>query len=135
MLAAILEVLLELLAETLLQLFAEALFELGFESLAHSVRRGRSSNPILAGIGLCIVGAAAGLVSCWGFPKPLVQPARLLPELTLVLAPPATGGAMHIYGSWRRRRGGDPTLLATFWGGAIFAFAMGLARAVCITRP
>jgi hypothetical protein len=134
MLAAILELLLQLLAEILLQLFTEVLFELGFASLAHSLRRGRSANPILAGIGLCIVGSAAGFITCWVFPKPLVRPARLLPGLSLVVAPLATGAAMHVYGSWRRGRGGDPTLLATFWGGAIFAFAMGLARAVCITR-
>jgi hypothetical protein len=38
---------------------------------------------------------------------------------------------MHVYGSWRRRRGGDPSLLATFWGGATFALAMGLARSTC----
>jgi hypothetical protein len=135
MLGAILEVLLQLLVEILLQIFAEVLFELGFASLAHSVRRGHSANPILAGLGLCIVGAVAGFISCWVFPEPLVRPARLLPGLSLVSAPLATGAAMHVYGSWRRERGGDPTLLATFWGGAIFACAMGLARAVCIARP
>src|SRR6266849_3961780 len=109
MLGFILELLLELLAEILLQLFAELLFELGFQSVAHSVRRGRTANPLL-------------------------RPVPLFPKLSLVLAPLATGAAMHVYGSWRRRRGGDPSLLATFWGGAIFALAMGLARSVCTPR-
>lgn len=134
MLGFILELLLELLAEILLQLFAELLFELGFQSVAHSVRRGRTANPLLAAIGLFIIGALAGFVTCWILPHPLLRPVPLFPKLSLVLAPLATGAAMHVYGSWRRRRGGDPSLLATFWGGAIFALAMGLARSVCTPR-
>jgi hypothetical protein len=39
-----------------------------------------------------------------------------------------------LFGQWRRRRGGDPTLLATFWGGALFAFAMAAARWLLIGR-
>jgi len=134
MLGFILELLLELLAEILLQLFAELLFELGFQSLEHSVRRGRTANPLLAAIGLFIIGAVAGFVTCWILPHPLLRPVALFPKLSLVLAPLATGASMHVYGSWRRRKGGDPSLLATFWGGATFALAMGLARSMCTPR-
>ncbi len=134
MLGFILELLLELLAEILLQLFAELLFELGFHSVAHSVRRGRTANPLLAAIGLFIIGALAGFVTCRILPHPLLRPVALFPKLSLVLAPLGTGAAMHVYGSWRRRRGGDPSLIATFWGGVMFALAMGLARSVCSPR-
>ena len=134
MLGLLVELLLQCLAETVLQFLAEVLFELGFQALAHSVRRGRLAKPVLAGIGLIIIGVIVGLATCWLLPGPLVQSAPRLPRLSLVLAPVATGAAMHALGSWRRRRGGDPTLLATFWGGALFAFAMGAARAVCLAR-
>ena len=37
-------------------------------------------------------------------------------------------------GKWRRRLGGRPTYLATFWGGALFAFAAALVRWLTIGR-
>jgi len=37
---------------------------------------------------------------------------------------------MHLYGRWKRTGGKDPSLLATFWGGALFAFAFAAARLV-----
>src|SRR6266508_501864 len=58
----------------------------------------------------------------------------LLAAIGLFITPLGTGAAMHVYGSWRRRRGGDPSLIATFWGGVMFALAMGLARSVCSPR-
>ena len=134
MLGFLAELLLQLLFDALFQLLAEVLFELGFEAIAHSLRRGRSANPVLAAVGLLIIGAAAGFVTCWLLPDPLFRPVRHFPWLSLVLAPLAAGSAMHVLGSWRRRTGGDPTLLATFWGGALFAFTMGAARAVCLGR-
>jgi hypothetical protein len=134
MLGLVVELLLQLLGEAILQLLAEVLLELGFQGLAHSVRRGRLANPVLAGIGLVIIGAIVGFVTCWLFPGPVLHSAPRRPWVSLVLAPLATGAIMHALGSWRRRRGGDPTLLATFWGGALFAFAMSAVRAVCLAR-
>ena len=134
MLAFLLEILLGLLVEVLLQFLAQLFVELGFEAVAHSIRRGRSANPALAAIGLLIIGATGGVVSCWLLPGPLLQPLPHFPGISLVLVPLATGAAMQAFGSWRRRRGGDPSLLATFWGGGLFAFAMGLARWLCVTR-
>lgn len=134
MLAFLLEIVLQLLVEVLVQFFAELLLELGFEAVAHSIRRGRLANPVLAAVGLLIIGAAAGFVSCWILPRPLFRPVPHFSGISLVLAPLATGAAMHAFGCWRRRGGGDPSLLATFWRGALFAFAMGLAPWVCVTR-
>ncbi len=134
MLGFLLELLLQLFAEALFQFIAELLLELGFEAIADSLRRGRSANPVFAAIGLLIIGTAAGFISCWLLPTPLFRPVPHMPRLSLILSPLATGAAMHEFGAWRRRRGGDPSLLATFWGGALFAFAMGVARAVCFAR-
>ncbi|SRR6266849_3750292 len=134
MLALLLEILLQLLVEALLQFVAAIPLELGFEAIAHSIRHGRSANRPLAAVGLLIIGTAAGFISCWVLPSPLLRPLPRFPHISLLLAPLATGAAMHAFGSWHRRQGGDPSLLATFWGGALFAFAMGLVRRICVTR-
>ena len=134
MLAFLLELLLQLLVEALFQFVAELLLELGFEAIAHSVRRGRCANPVFAAVGLFIIGGLVGFVTCWVLPNPLLRPVPHFPRLSLVLAPLATGAAMRAFGAWRRGKGGDPSLLATFWGGALFAFAMGVARALCLAR-
>jgi len=134
MIEALLEALLELLLEAALQLLAEVAFELGLESLGHAFRRSRSANPVLSVLGLFIAGAATGLLSSWLLPHRLFHPTRGVSGISLLLAPLASGAAMHAFGSWRRGRGGDPSFLATFLGGSIFAFAMALARWWCITR-
>lgn len=134
MLAFLLELLLQLLVEALCQFVAELLLEFGFEAIAHSVRRGRSAYPVFGAVGLFIIGGLVGFVTCWVLPNPLLRPVPYVPRLSLVLAPLATGAAMHAFGTWRRRRGGDPSVLATFWGGALFAFAMGVSRTACLAH-
>jgi hypothetical protein len=57
-------ILLGLRVEVLLQFLAQLFVELGFEAVAHSIRRGRSANLALAAIGLLIIGATGGVVSC-----------------------------------------------------------------------
>ena len=67
---------------------------------------------------------------------PPVQPARPKPfvrqhevRLAILLgAPIAAGLVMRAYGKATRRRGRSPSSLATFGGGAIFAFGMHLVR-------
>src|SRR5436309_15794480 len=102
------ELLLQLLFDALFQLLAEVLFELGFQAIAHSLRRGRSANPVLAAVGLLIIGAAAGVATCWLLPHPLFRPVRHFPWLSLVLVPRAAASPIRPLGSWRRRAGGDP---------------------------
>ena len=57
-----------------------------------------------------------------------------LPGLSLVLAPLAAGGAMYLLGEGLRTLGRNPSRLATFYGGAIFASAMALVRWRLISR-
>jgi len=35
---------------------------------------------------------------------------------------------MEQYGQWREENGGERSFIATFWGGALFAFSMALVR-------
>jgi hypothetical protein len=75
---------------------------------------------LASGFGFLAAGCAAGYWSA------LLAPHRVLPKATvngmsMALAPLCAGPAMHYLGRWRRRRGGNPTHLATFWGGGIFA--------------
>jgi hypothetical protein len=121
------EFIFEALAELIYQLVAEIVFEFGGESVKHLFRGRRSANPVFAAFGLILLGALAGFVSSWIFPRPLSRASRF-PGISLILAPICTGVIMNAYGSWRRERGGDPTLLATFWGGATFAFVMAFTR-------
>jgi hypothetical protein len=117
------EFILEFLFETILQIAVE----LGWGSIKHAMRKTRKANPILAAIGIAIIGAGLGLIGSGIFPNRLIKPSPW-PGLSLVLAPIGAGTVMQLFGSWRRQRGGDPSSLATFWGGALFAFSMALVR-------
>jgi hypothetical protein len=121
------EALIELVLEIVLQLIVEVLVECGLRPIADSVERRREANPFLAMIGLFLLGALVGL----GFS--LLVSERLLPRspvpgISLTLAPIVVGTMMHLFGNWLRSRGRKPTLLATFWGGSVFAFAAALVR-------
>lgn len=79
--------------------------------------------------GYAAAGVALGAGSGW------LLPGRLLPMpatqgISLVLSPVASGLAMHFWGSYRRERGRATTSMATFWGGASFAFGCALGRFV-----
>ena len=124
---AIFELLLEIIGEIVLQVLAEILSETLLKSVTHPFRAAHSANPYLAALGTLILGAIVGGVSVLVFPHPLIHPSRF-PGMSLLLAPVTTGFLMQTYGAWQRRRGGNPTCLATFWGGAGFAFAMAVVR-------
>jgi len=51
-----------------------------------------------------------------------------IPGISLVIARLVAGVCMHFLGEWRRRQDRKPTALATFTGGATFAFGMTLIR-------
>jgi len=127
MLEALIEAIVELVGELLLQVLGQVVLELGFGSLAHSFRRGRAANPVLAGVGIALLGTLTGLAASLLLPR-RVLPRSPVPGLGLLVSPLLAGGIMRALGDWRRARGGDPTLLATFWGGALFAFAVAVVR-------
>jgi hypothetical protein len=128
----IVEILLEIFGGTLIQLVLEVLGELAMGTMrlfgVTAVPDSQDlSNMIWSGLGSLVMGGIAGYWSS------LLMPHRVLPRLTVsgpsvVLAPLCAGLAMHVFGRWRRRHGGHPTYLATFWGGGLFAFAMAAVR-------
>jgi hypothetical protein len=82
-------------------------------------------------VGYAAAGFALGAGSGW------LLPSRLLPTpatqgISLVLSPALSGLAMHLWGSYRREGGRPTTAMATFWGGASFAFGCALGRFVAI---
>ena len=121
------ELLFQLVLEIAGQILFEVLTSLGWESLKDSVRAERQSTPVLAGFGHLLMGLLAGLVSLLVFGTRLV-PRPVIPGLSLLLSPIATGIAMHTIGAWWRERGRNRPALFSFWAGAIFAFGMALVR-------
>jgi hypothetical protein len=123
MLDALLEIVFEFLAEFLFQI----LIEIGFESLAEIFRRHRSLSLIASLITITLVGALVGLFWSNMFPRRIL-PKPAVTGISLFLAPICAGLVMKAFGDWRRRGGHEPTRLATFWGGFLFAFSVALVR-------
>lgn len=116
-----------MLFELILEVVVEIIFAFGGEGLVHSMRKERYANPLLAALGYALLGGLAGALGL------LILPQRVFPivgvrGISLILAPIATGLLMKTYGDFRRRHGHTTSGLATFWGGAIFAFSMALVR-------
>jgi hypothetical protein len=102
---------------------------MGISSVRHATSRSRHANPALAALGFLLLGGLCGALTGWLLPNRLL-PAPPVANISLVVAPLAGGVMMHLYGEWKRMAGKDPSLLATYWGGALFAFAFAAARLV-----
>ncbi len=124
LLAALVAAVLEIFGEFLLQIF----FELAAEALSGLFKSQRESSPAVWATRLVLVGAAAGLLSAWLFPHRLIATRVVVPGASLALAPLATGCAMHFVGKRLRGVGRHASNLATFRGGAVFAFSMAFIR-------
>jgi hypothetical protein len=82
----------------------------------------------LAALGYATLGFTLGALSS------VLLPGRVLPPpatrgISLAISPIASGLAMHLWGSARAR---GPHGLASFWGGASFAFGCALGRFVVV---
>ncbi len=66
-------------------------------------------------------------------PHRLFRSGHMFPGISLFIAPILTGFTMHRIGQQLRNLGREPSKLATFYGGAIFAFAMALTRFVLLS--
>jgi hypothetical protein len=123
LLSIIWEVIIEVLGELLLELFVQGVTS----TLAEGFRPKQHASPFLAAVGLIGAGALIGVGTS------IILPHRIFGFQTtrgfsLVLAPLVTGYVMEMYGNWcdkhSRRRSG----LATFPGGAVFAFSVAVVR-------
>jgi hypothetical protein len=77
--------------------------------------------------GLFLLGAVVGGLSLFLWPTAFWKPGPI-PGLSLILGPLGTGATMHVWGKSRRAGGHVTTNLATFAGGAAFAFGSALVR-------
>ena len=121
------EFLIELVVELLFQGLGELVVEGVVRVLGAPFGRRERHHPIIAGIGLLVIGAALGEASCWVWPYRIVGPGPY-PGLSLVISPVINGLVSDVLGAWSERHGRSRTYLATFWGGALFAFGMAGAR-------
>jgi hypothetical protein len=131
MLELLLELVLELVVEVVFQVFVELAFELGLRAVA--TPRRHPAHPFLAAFGYAVLGAALGWGSLWLFPDRIV-PFGGTTGLSIVVSPLCAGTALHYWGAWQRSRGRRTTSLATFHGGAAFAFGMALVRWLGVAR-
>jgi len=127
----LLELLFEFLLQVVLEACGEFLLTLGVESIGHALKGTREASPTLAIVGAAIIGAVCGGTSYAVFRQPILRPGQF-PGLSLVVAPLVSGALMRVVGDNRRAAGKDTTILATFWGAAIFGFTMAAARFLLI---
>jgi hypothetical protein len=106
--------------------FLELVLEWPFSG--YKEKRNRANHhPALAVLGLLLLGALLGAGLTWAWPL-RVLPVVGVPGASLLLSPIAAGLLMAWWGR-KRRAGGHPTTsLATWYGGAAFAFGAALAR-------
>jgi hypothetical protein len=114
-------------AEVFLQLLGELLIQLGVSSFSEPFREQRRAHPIMAGVGVLLLGALVGGLTLFVYSTRIFRPGPIR-GASLLLSPLVTGALMDVYGDWVERRGGFRSYLATFWGGALFAFGMALVR-------
>jgi hypothetical protein len=124
----------EFLWEIALQFLLELLLDAGIQLTRATVRpaTGTSWNLMLSSAGQLFCGAAAGGLTYLLLPQRLFPPVTL-PGISIVLSPLGTGALMYLFGGWVRNRGGSPSSLATFRGGALFAFACAATRFLLIS--
>jgi hypothetical protein len=121
------ELLLNFLWEIFLQIVGELLVEGGFRAAGESFRDRTRAHPVFAGIGIIVMGALAGVIASLVWPTRIFQPGPVR-GVSLIVSPIVTGLVMERYGQWREDRAWSRSSLATFQGGALFAFSMALVR-------
>lgn len=122
MIEAVIELIFEFLGEVLIQTLAEIGLEFGFQS----VKIKKPISPIFASFGLLILGGAIGFLSTLLLPEFIIV--KKLTGLSLIISPICVGLILHYFGKWKQKQGKNPTYLASFWGGATFAFTMAFTR-------
>jgi hypothetical protein len=123
------------LGEFAFELIVQILFELAVELVGSLLTSKRERPWTLRAVYLVLLGATAGLISAALFPHRMISGRHVVHGLSLVLAPIGAGIAMQAIGNRLRTLGRTPTVLTTFAGGAIFAFAMALVRWLIVARP
>lgn len=120
--------LLDIILEVIIPLIAE----LGSESISRKLFKNKTVNKYFALFGYIILGSLFGFVSYLIYPKRIVDTGALS-GISIVVSPIIVGLIMKKWGEHRTRSKKNITVLATFWGGALFAFAYAIVRYLLIT--
>lgn len=139
MIEGLIELFVETIGEAVIQLLFEMIAELGITSIKHASKTSLSTsgpltiteseptNSILAAIGSIMLGALFGGISVVVLPHRILSPPKIH-GLSMLLSPLLSGLVMHGYGRWRDSQNRGHSRLATFAGGALFAFALAATR-------
>ena len=127
------EVIFEILFELFVDILSQILIELGFDSIGSVLKSDKEYSKSFQIIGLILLASLVGLSSIVIFPQKLFQ-TTLFPGISLILSPIIVGIIMHKIGEWKKEHNKKSTLLATFWGGASFAFIIALIRFIVIAN-
>src|SRR5467141_5330368 len=126
LLAALLEIFLEIFGEAVFQFAVEFIGTLILRGIAGEVDRSEFKNPLLGSIGYVFLGGVTGRLSLLFFPHPLFHPSRI-PGLSVVISPVLAGLGMSLVGSTLRKRNKKAVQIESFGYGFGFAFAFGMA--------
>ena len=122
-----LEILIELLGELIIELLPVILFEWGLEKRGDYSNRDVVTDKLLFFGSVFLVGALVGVGITSVLPQ-RIFPKPTLPDVSLIVSPMIAGYLMKLFGNWRLKKGYQPTDLASFFGGALFAFSIALVR-------
>lgn len=117
----------EFFGELLIQFILEIGLEFEFNSISKVFQRKDEANPIYVISGLLILGSLLGLISAWVFPNRIFTRVNM-PGIIIIVSSICAGLVMQLFGSRRIGHGKNASYLASFWGGATFAFVFLLVR-------
>ena len=116
-----------------LEVFIEIVFAFGLERPTNAYGRPLLRYPLWMYLGLAILGAGTGSLIAQLAPRRIL-PSPVIRGVSLFVSPLLAGIVMKCFGHWRTDKGHHPTVLATFWGGAVFAFGMAFVRWLMVGR-
>ena len=116
-----------------LDVIVEIVFAFGFEKRSDGYGRSLFQYSFWMYVGLALLGTCVGFL-IGHLPPKRILPTPMIRDASLFLSPLIAGLVMKWFGGWRTNKGHQPTVLATFWGGASFAFGMAIVRWVMIGR-
>ena len=131
--ALVFELLLSALWEAILQIAGQVLIEMGLGAIGHSFQQRSRAHPVIAGIGVVLLGGLSGAAASVVLPGRVFDGASVR-GASLILSPIIAGAAMEVYGRWCDQRGRARSYVASFWGGGLFALSMALVRFMWVGR-
>jgi hypothetical protein len=114
------------------EIFLQGVGQFFVELGVYAFQERRRLHPAVSAVGLVLTGGVCGVVTSAIWPTRVFEP--VLPGASLLVSPLVSGFVMEHFGRWRERRGQTRSHFATYWGGALFAFAMASVRFLWVAR-